>query len=63
MTYIIATIRDFFYKRPQTAKDPVYDFFFKTSAGKRKKIYTKALDKAQADQENISRIAKEKVRD
>lgn len=62
MTYFIATIKDFFYKRPQANGDPVYEFFFKTSSEARKKVYTKALDKAQADQEKVSRIAKEKVR-
>lgn len=62
MTYLFATIKGFFNKRPQAVKDPVYEFFFRTSSGDRKKVYTKALDKAQADQERVTRIAKEKVR-
>jgi hypothetical protein len=62
MTYFIATIKAFFYKRPEAGLDPVYEFFFKTSAGDRKKIYKRALDKAQEEQELISKIAKEKVR-
>ncbi len=62
MTYFISTIKGFLFRNSAVSKDPVYDFFFKTSSGDRKKIYTKALDKAQADQENVSRIAKEKVR-
>lgn len=62
MTYFIATIKDFFYKRPQAAHDPVYKFFFETNAKNRKKVYIKALKKAQADQDMVSKMAKEKVR-
>lgn len=62
MTYFIATIKGFFGKRSDAKVDPVYEFFFKTSAGDRKKVYTKALDKAQVDQETVSRIGKEKAR-
>lgn len=62
MTYIIATIKTFFNKRKDATVDPVYEFFFKTSAGDRKKVYTKALEKTQEDQEKVSRIAKEKIR-
>jgi hypothetical protein len=62
MTYIVSTIRSWFSPRPKASSDPVYDFFFDTSSGERKRVYMKALQKTQGEQERISRIAKEKVR-
>jgi hypothetical protein len=40
----------------------VYHFFTKTSSGERKKVYNRALKKAQSEQERISKEAKEIVR-
>jgi len=42
--------------------DPVYHFFLHASSRSKKRVYTQALKKAQSDQEQISKVAKEKVR-
>jgi hypothetical protein len=62
MTYIVSTLKNLFSKRPATSSDPVYNFFFDTSSGERKKVYMKALRKAQAEQQRVTHLAKEKVR-
>ncbi len=63
MTYFVSTIKEFIFGRSKTAEvDPVHRFFFETSSGDRKKVYNRALKKAQADQERISKEAKEKNR-
>lgn len=62
MTYFVTTVKGWFFKRPQASSDPVYNFFFDTSSRDRKKVYMSALRKAQTEQENVSRIAKEKAR-
>ncbi len=63
MTYFTTTIRDFLFGRPTAVdSDPVYRFFFETSSGDRKKVYNKALKKAQAEQDKVTQIAKEKTR-
>lgn len=63
MTYLVATIKEFMFGRPKAVDvDPVYRFFYETSSGERKKVYNRALKKAQADQEMVSKKAKAKVR-
>jgi len=58
MTHLVTTFKEFVCRRQKAVEvDPVYDFFFKTSSGKRKKVYNRALKKAQADQEQISKSA------
>lgn len=60
MIGLIIKIKGSFNKQPK--KDPVYTFFFETSSRDRKRVYSNALKKAQADQERILQIAKEKAR-
>ena len=62
MTYLVSTFKGFFFKRSDVAIDPVYHFFMHASSGSKKRVYTRALKKAQSDQEYISKVAKEKVR-
>ncbi len=63
MTYLVSTIKEFIFGRSKAADiDPVHRFFFETSSSDRKKVYNRALKKAQADQEKISKEAKEKGR-
>lgn len=62
MTYLINKFKGIFFKDTMIDSDPVYRFFFETSSGERKKVYDKALRGAQAEQERISALAREKVR-
>jgi|GEM_PF-961540 len=62
MTYIISTFKGFFPKRSDVAVDPVYHFFLHASSRSKKRVYTRALKKAQFDQEQISKVARKKVR-
>lgn len=42
--------------------DPVFSFFFTTKSRARKRVYLSALKKAQVDQEEIIKEAREKAR-
>jgi hypothetical protein len=61
MTHFIAKVTSYFYK-DTNQNDPVFSFFFDTKSGTRKKVYMKALRKAQSDQKNIIELAKKKAR-
>ncbi len=63
MTYLVATIRGLVFGGVKTAEaDPVHHFFINTSSGERKKVYKRALRKAQVDQEHVVKEAKKKIR-
>ena len=63
MSHFVATFREFFFGRTKEhSVDPVYRFFFEASSGERKKVYTKALQKAQTEQEKVSLDASRKIR-
>ena len=63
MTYLATTIKEFVLGRPKAASaDPVYHFFFETSSGDRKKVYDRALKKAQTQQESVTCSAQAKNR-
>jgi len=56
MTYLIAKFNNFFMKKSE--KDPVFTFFFETSARDKKRVYSRALKGAQKDQEKTLQAAK-----
>lgn len=61
MTYFVTTIREFIFGRRKTVDtDPVYHFFFETSARNRKKVYVSALKKTQKEQSRVSAVAAQK---
>ena len=63
MSYFVAKIKGLFGMTvPVASSDPVYAFFFETSAENRKKVYDRALKKAQSDQERITTEANKKIR-
>ena len=56
MTHLVAKISNFFPRK--NTKDPVFKFFFDTPSREKKRLYSKALQKAQEDQKKILSSAK-----
>ena len=51
MTFLVAKFGSFFGNK--SPKDPIYTFFYKTSARNRKRVYSSALKKAQIEQKRV----------
>jgi hypothetical protein len=49
MTYLVAKFNSFFPKKDTS--NPAFSFFFETKSREKKRLYTKALKKAQKEQE------------
>ncbi len=62
MTLFLKKIADFFSKeKAASTDDPVSTFFLHTKSRAKKRVYISALKKAQKDQEDVVRLAKEKA--
>jgi hypothetical protein len=53
MKKIIDTVKKTFGTKKDRGKDPIYDFFVHGSSANKEKVYTRALERADADQKKI----------
>lgn len=58
MTYFVAKFNSFFTKKD--TNNTAFSFFFETKLREKKRIYAKALMKAQLEQESVLKAAKVK---
>ena len=61
MVYLVSKITSFFPRKNTAESNPAFTFFFETKSRDKKRVYIKALKKAQAAQERTVRLSKEKA--